>query len=85
MPIVHFLAGDLRVSTQVLTDPRRGWVDFAEGSLEEHYLAGDHASLFTETLVPALAAQIQKAMDAVRSDSFLRRDSSLDHGDCAGL
>jgi hypothetical protein len=69
VPIVHFLAGDLRVSTQVLTDPRRGWADFAAGGLEEHYLAGDHASLFTESQVPALAAQIQKAIDAVGNQS----------------
>ncbi len=46
--IVHFLAADLEVSTRVLTDPRRGWADFAEGGLEEHYLAGDHASIFTD-------------------------------------
>jgi hypothetical protein len=63
--IVHFLAADFQVSTQVLTDPRRGWADFAEGGLEEHYLAGDHASLFTETHTPALAAAIQNTIDAV--------------------
>ena len=63
--IVHFLAADLQVSTRVLTDPRCGWADFAEGGLEEHYLAGDHASLFTETHVSAVAAGIQKTIDAV--------------------
>ena len=63
--IVHFLAADLEVSTRVLTDPRCGWADFAEGGLEEHYLAGDHASLFTETHVSAVAAGILKTIDAV--------------------
>jgi acyl-CoA synthetase (AMP-forming)/AMP-acid ligase II/thioesterase domain-containing protein len=63
--IVHFLAGDLRVSTRVLTDPRCGWADFAVGGLEEHYVAGDHASLFTEIHAPALAARIQNTIDAV--------------------
>jgi acyl-CoA synthetase (AMP-forming)/AMP-acid ligase II/thioesterase domain-containing protein len=63
--IVHFLAADPQVSTRVLTDPRCGWADFAEGGLEEHYLAGDHASLFTETHAWAVAAGIQKTIDAV--------------------
>jgi thioesterase domain-containing protein len=63
--IVHFLAADPQVSTRVLTDPRRGWADFAQGGLEEHYFAGDHASLFTETHAPALAARIQKTIDAL--------------------
>jgi hypothetical protein len=49
----------------VLTDPRCGWADFAEGGLEEHYLAGEHASPFTETQVSAVAAGIQKTIDAV--------------------
>jgi oxalate---CoA ligase len=64
-PIVHFLAADLEVSTRVLTDPRCGWADFAEGGLEEHYVAGDHASLFTESHASAVAAGIQKTIDAV--------------------
>ena len=63
--IVHFLAADLRVSTRVLTDPRCGWADFGEGGLEEHYLAGDHASLFAETHALAVAAGIPKTIDAV--------------------
>jgi oxalate---CoA ligase len=63
--IVHFLAADLEVSTRVLTDPRRGWADFAASGLEEHYLAGDHAALFTETHAWAAAAGIQKTIDAV--------------------
>jgi acyl-CoA synthetase (AMP-forming)/AMP-acid ligase II/thioesterase domain-containing protein len=62
--IVHFLAADLEVSTRVLTDPRCGWADYAEGGLEEHYLAGDHASLFTETHAAAVAAGIQRTIDA---------------------
>ena len=65
-PIVHFLAADLQVSTRVLSDPRCGWADFAECGLDEHYLAGDHASLFTETHTPALAAAIQNRIDAIR-------------------
>jgi hypothetical protein len=63
--IVHFLAADLQVSTRVLTDPRCGWADFAKGGLEEHYLAGNHASLFAETHALAVAASIQKTIDAV--------------------
>jgi oxalate---CoA ligase len=65
--IVHFLAADLQVSARVLTDPRCGWADYAAGGLEEHYLAGDHASLFTETHASAVAAGIQKTIDAVAS------------------
>ncbi len=71
--IVHFLAADLEVSTRVLTDPRCGWADFAEGGLEEHYLAGDHASLFTETHASAVAAGIQKTIDAVASRKSMER------------
>jgi acyl-CoA synthetase (AMP-forming)/AMP-acid ligase II/thioesterase domain-containing protein len=63
--IVHFLAADLQVSTRVWADPRCGWAEFAEGGLEEHYIAGDHASLFTETHAPALAARLQKTIDEV--------------------
>jgi len=63
--IVHFLAADLEVSTRVLADPRRGWANFADGGLEEHYLPGDHASLFTETHAWAAAAGILKTIDAV--------------------
>jgi oxalate---CoA ligase len=64
-PIVHFLAADLQVSTRVLSDPRCGWADFAECGLKEHYLAGDHASLFTETHTPALAVAIRNSINAV--------------------
>jgi oxalate---CoA ligase len=73
--IVHFLAADLQVSTRVLTDPRCGWADFAKGGLQEYYVAGDHASLFTETHVSAVAAGIQKTIDAVAPRaSSLRAD-----------
>jgi oxalate---CoA ligase len=69
-PIVHFLA-DLQVSSRVLTDPRRGWADFAEGGLEERNLAGDHLSLFTETNASGLAAEIRNAIDAAMPEATL--------------
>ena len=73
--IVHFLAADLQASTRVLTDPRCGWADFAEGGLEEHYLAGDHASLFTETHASAVAAGIQKTIDAVAPPNAVNKSA----------
>ena len=43
-----------------------------------HYLAGEHASLLTEAHVSAVAAGIQKTIDAGCATRKIRSDMSLD-------
>jgi acyl-CoA synthetase (AMP-forming)/AMP-acid ligase II/thioesterase domain-containing protein len=66
-PIVHFCASDDPVSTQVLSDPRLGWRDFAGAGFESHMVAGDHVSMLEETNSPALAAMLEKVLEAAGS------------------
>jgi acyl-CoA synthetase (AMP-forming)/AMP-acid ligase II/thioesterase domain-containing protein len=72
-PIVHFCASDEPVSTQVLTDPRLGWRDFAGASFESHLVAGDHVSILEETNSPALAAKLETVLQAASSMLDQRR------------
>jgi oxalate---CoA ligase len=73
-PIVHFCASDEPVSTQVLTDPRLGWRDFAGASFESHLVAGDHRSMLEETNAPALAAKLGTVLEAAGSMLVQRAD-----------
>ncbi len=63
-PIVHFSAADDPVSTQVLSDPRLAWRDFAGAGFESHLVPGDHVSLLEETNAPALAARLEAILEA---------------------
>jgi oxalate---CoA ligase len=54
-PIIHFIAADQPVSTEVLSDPRLGWNDFARAGLSECHVSGDHNTLL---LAPENAAQL---------------------------
>jgi acyl-CoA synthetase (AMP-forming)/AMP-acid ligase II/thioesterase domain-containing protein len=44
-PIIHFIAADQPVSTEVLSDPRLGWNDFARAGLSVCHVSGDHNTL----------------------------------------
>jgi oxalate---CoA ligase len=66
-PIVHFLAADEPVSTQVLSDPRLGWRDFAGAGFESHLVPGDHVSILEEANAPALAAKLEIVLKAASS------------------
>jgi len=66
-PIVHFFAADEPVSTQVLSDPRLAWQEFAGAGFESHLVAGDHVSLLEEANAPALAAQLETLLEAANS------------------
>jgi acyl-CoA synthetase (AMP-forming)/AMP-acid ligase II/thioesterase domain-containing protein len=57
-PIVHFIAADQPVSTEVLSDPRLGWSDFARGGLAVHRVSGDHNSILSIENTPQLVAQL---------------------------
>jgi oxalate---CoA ligase len=63
-PIVHFSAADDPVSTQVLSDPRLGWRDFAGAGFDSHLVPGDHVSLLEEANAPALAAKLEAILEA---------------------
>ena len=54
-PIIHFIAADHPVSTEVLTDPRLGWNDFARAGLSVCHVRGDHNTLL---LAPENTAQL---------------------------
>jgi oxalate---CoA ligase len=65
VPIVHFLGADVAVSTQVLSDPRLGWRDFASGGFQARMVPGDHVSILSQANAPALATELEKALEAV--------------------
>jgi oxalate---CoA ligase len=58
-PIVHFVGAGVSMSTQVLSDPRLGWRDFAGAEFEVRSVAGDHVSILAEAQAPALAAEFE--------------------------
>ncbi len=58
-PILHFIAADQPVSTQLLNDPRMGWQEFARAGLEVRRLKGDHNSIFLGASARAIAEQLQ--------------------------
>jgi acyl-CoA synthetase (AMP-forming)/AMP-acid ligase II/thioesterase domain-containing protein len=61
-PIAHLTGADVPMSTQILSDPRLGWRDFAGGQYELHPVAGDHVSIFSESNAPQLAAVLEQVL-----------------------
>jgi hypothetical protein len=59
VPVIHFIAADQPVSTQLLNDPRMGWQEFARAGLAVHWLKGDHNSIFRVANAAAIAEQLQ--------------------------
>ena len=59
VPIVHFIAEDQPVSTQLLNDPRLGWREFARAGIEVRWLKGDHNTIFQPANAEAIAGQLE--------------------------
>jgi thioesterase domain-containing protein len=57
-PIIHFIAADQPVSTEVLSDPRLGWSDFARAGLVVRRVRGDHNTILTAENVAQLADEL---------------------------
>jgi len=58
-PIVHFIAADQPVSTEVLSDPRVGWSDFARAGLAVRHVRGDHNTILAAENVAQLAGELE--------------------------
>jgi oxalate---CoA ligase len=61
-PIVHFIAADQPVSTEVLSDPRLGWSDFARGGLTVRRVPGDHNSILSIENTAQLVDQLNELL-----------------------
>jgi acyl-CoA synthetase (AMP-forming)/AMP-acid ligase II/thioesterase domain-containing protein len=59
-PIIHFIAADQPVSTEVLSDPRLGWSDFASVGLTVRVVKGDHNSILAADNTPILANHLNE-------------------------
>ena len=76
-PIIHFIADDQPVSTEVLSDPRLGWNDVACAGIAIRRVRGDHNSILAADNAAALAES---------STSCSSRDrSALPVRSCCGL
>lgn len=65
-PILHFIAADQPVSTQLLNDPRLGWREFACAGIEVRWLKGDHNTIFQAANAEAIAGQLEALLLAGR-------------------
>jgi acyl-CoA synthetase (AMP-forming)/AMP-acid ligase II/thioesterase domain-containing protein len=63
-PIVHFIAADQPVSTEVLSDPRLGWNDLARAGLAVMHVKGDHNSILAAENAAALAGALEALLSA---------------------
>jgi thioesterase domain-containing protein len=63
-PIVHFIAADQPVSTEVLSDPRLGWNDLARAGLAVMHVKGDHNSILAAENAAALAGELEALLSA---------------------
>jgi acyl-CoA synthetase (AMP-forming)/AMP-acid ligase II/thioesterase domain-containing protein len=61
-PIIHFVAADQPVSTEVLSDPRLGWSDLARAGLEVRHVKGDHNSILAADNAAELADQFHRLL-----------------------
>ncbi|HEX5227024.1 MAG TPA: AMP-binding protein [Bryobacteraceae bacterium] len=68
--ILQFLASDDPVSTAVLTDPRLGWQDFAQGGFQTQWTPGDHVSMLQEPHVVGLAVELEKVLRSCDAAGF---------------
>lgn len=60
----HILARETMVSSRILKDPRLGWRDLMGDALEEHWIRGDHNSIFKEPNVAILAERLGAVLQA---------------------
>ena len=63
-PIIHFVAADQPVSTEVLSDPRLGWNDLARAGLEVRQVKGDHNTILAAENAAALAGELEALLPA---------------------
>ena len=61
-PIIHFIAADQHVSTEVLSDPRFGWDDFASAGITVRSVRGDHNSLLAMDNAAALGVELTRLL-----------------------
>ncbi len=64
VPAIQFLAGDDRVRSRVLDDPRLGWRDVCPAGFEARRIAGSHATLFLERSSAELASALGEILAA---------------------
>ena len=57
--ILHIIAEDQNVSTEILEDPRLGWRDLLKGALDEYPVRGGHNSVFDEQGAAEIAGKLQ--------------------------
>jgi thioesterase domain-containing protein len=62
VPILHFIAADQPVSTEVLSDPRLGWGDLARGGCTVRQVRGDHNTILTMENAAQLADQLTRML-----------------------
>jgi acyl-CoA synthetase (AMP-forming)/AMP-acid ligase II/thioesterase domain-containing protein len=63
-PIVHFIAADQPVSTEVLSDPRLGWNDLARAGLAVRHVKGDHNTILAAENAAELAEELEALLPA---------------------
>lgn len=61
-PIVHFIAADQPVSTEVLSDPRLGWNDLARSGIAVRHVKGDHNTILAAQNAAELAGQLESLL-----------------------
>jgi len=65
-PIVHFLAADQPVSTELLSDPRLEWNRFARAGLDVRRVPGDHNSLLAAHNASLIARQLEASCTGLK-------------------
>jgi len=60
--LANALAGGHQASERVLEDARKGWREFAQGTLLEGAVAGEHSSIFNAQNAPVLADFIRSTL-----------------------
>lgn len=79
-PMIHFIAADQHVSTEVLSDPRLGWNDLSRAGLSERRVKGDHNSILGAEHAPAVAQQLNDLLSAPGNHRLLKaRPEQLTH------
>ncbi len=63
-PMVHFIAADQPVSTEVLSDPRLGWNDLARAGLVVRHVKGDHNTILAAENAAELAGELEALLPA---------------------
>ena len=61
-PIIHFIAEDQPISTEILSDPRLGWNDFARAGIDILHVRGDHNTILAAENVADIANHLNAAL-----------------------